>query len=485
LLKVDGIDKAAKGEDVKGKTLLNKSLLQETKAHISAEKAGEKLVDDTEKLQKHAAAGLGIFQQETREPMMNKLGETEVRAGIAVGSEGKNSKSTEDAAKSPRVVADIQDLMGKKDVAIGKNKEEIGHNSTGKTVAEALVSKGEAVEITSTKQDAQGRFSLKGAGELDDGIDVSKLIKRDGLAAAKSQTKSDAVDISKSQVKAQEASAKVLSQASAANDVKAALQDDANKRQMIDSGIAQAKQAKEGQLQQGLETAEKASKVKSSFKAVAANRSGIAGVQAQAPASQASTVQPEIVMASASGQDANMAGDDRGTGRSAAELLMTDGSIRDVRNARSDFAMQMAYRSAASFKPSDAMLEISKAANNGSMKLELMLEPATLGKIQVSIQTDAQKQIQVHLMVDQQTSRQVLEQQLPQLRQALADQGLNLSGFTMDMNSQQQNDGKSSHDTAGMGHMGVNGEAVNIMSLGDSVRMGVNMADDGSLSILA
>jgi len=114
-----------------------------------------------------------------------------------------------------------------------------------------------------------------------------------------------------------------------------------------------------------------------------------------------------------------------------------------------------------------------------------MLEPATLGKIQVSIQTDAMKQIQVHLIVDQQTSRQVLEQQLPQLRQALADQGLNLSGFTMDMNSQQQNDGKASHDAAGMRHMGANAEAANITSLGDSVRMGVNMADDGSLSILA
>jgi len=283
-------------------------------------------------------------------------------------------------------------------------------------------------------------------------------------------------------VKSEEASAKTLVQAS--DDVKVSLQDDANKRQMIDSGVALTKQIKEGQLQQGLDAAEKLSKVKSLFKAVGANRSGILGVQAQAPVSQVSNVQPEIVMASASGQDANMAGDDRGTGRSA-ELLMMDGSMRDVRNARSDFAMQLAYRSAVSFKPNDAMLEISKAAKDGSMKLELMLEPATLGKIQVSIQTDAQKQIQVHLIVDQQTSRQVLEQQLPQLRQAMADQGLNLSGFSMDMNSQQQNDGKESHDVAGMGNMVANGEAESGMSLAGSLRMGVNMADAGSLSILA
>jgi len=481
LLKVDGIDKTSKGETVKGKTLLNKSLLQETKAQVSAKKAGEKqdilsakkLVDDTEKLQKHAAAGLGVFQQESRQPVMNKLGETEVKEGISVGLGGKKSKNTEDAAKSPRVVADIQNLADKKDVPTGKNKAEVGRKSTEKTVAEALVSKGETVEVTSTKLDSQGRFSLKGAGKLDHGVDVSKLMKRDDLASAKNQ------------VKVEEASAKTQSQVSAADDVKATLQDDANKRQMLDSGIAQAKQLKEAQLQQGLDAAEKASKAKSLFKAVAANRSGIAGVQSQAAASLVSNVQPEIVVASTSGQDANMAGDGRGTGRSAAELLMTSGSMRDAGTIRSDFAMQMAYRSAASFKPSDAMLEISKAAKNGSMKLELMLEPATLGKIQVSIQTDAQKQIQVHLIVDQQTSRQVLEQQLPQLRQAMADQGLNLSGFTMDMNSQQQNDGKSSHDTGGMRHTIANGEAENVVSLGSSVRMGVNMADDGSLSVLA
>ena len=55
----------------------------------------------------------------------------------------------------------------------------------------------------------------------------------------------------------------------------------------------------------------------------------------------------------------------------------------------------------------------------------------------------------------------------------------------MDMNSQQQNDGKASHDVSGMGHMGANGESEIGMPLAGSLRMGVNMADDGSLSILA
>ena len=114
-----------------------------------------------------------------------------------------------------------------------------------------------------------------------------------------------------------------------------------------------------------------------------------------------------------------------------------------------------------------------------------MLEPATLGKIQVSLQMDANKQIQVHLLVDQQASRQVLEQQLPQLRQILSDQGLNLSGFTMDMNSQQQDGEKSSHEFAGGSGSPAQGESDFLPQQQASLRMGVNVADDGSLSILA
>ncbi len=74
---------------------------------------------------------------------------------------------------------------------------------------------------------------------------------------------------------------------------------------------------------------------------------------------------------------------------------------------------------------------IAQSARDGKTRLEIQLEPAHLGKIHVSLQTDAAKQLQVHLIADQNSTRQAIEQQLPALRQALAQQGLDLSGFSM------------------------------------------------------
>lgn len=472
---------AAKGVQVKGEaTLSAQSLLQDSKAQALAVKNSEKqdvlnmekLVaddtnkSDTEKLQKHAATGLGAFQQESRDPTSKVVGTSESKEEIFAGIEGKKNKNT---GKGPHLVMGKQGLEEQKGMPVGKNKTE-------KLAGEAVVSESKIVEVATAKQAPQGRFSLKDMDVIDNGVGASKLTKRDEVISVKGQAKGE--DIS--------AKSALLASAGNSNDnVKVASQEEGDARQGLNTNLLQGKEVKGGHVEQELASEEKASKIKSDFKAVAANRSGIAGVQAQASISTVSSVRSDASIKLSAGQDSNMAGDDRGMGRSAAELLMADGSVRDARSTRSDFAMQMAYRSAASFKPSDAMLEISKAAKDGTVKLDLMLEPATLGKIQISLQTDAQKQIQVHVVVDQQASRQVLEQQLPQLRQALADQGLNLAGFTMDMNSQQQNDGKGSDRVAGMGHANSHAESENVMSLPTSLRMGVNMADDGSLSILA
>jgi len=477
---------ALKGETVKGEAalsetaLLTKSLEQHSKDQVLTGKSGEQqgvlnaevtIADETsksatEKLQKHASIGLGIFQQESREPVAKMVGDLESKEEVFVGFDGKNTE------KSPRLVMNKKDSVEQKDLPVGQNKAE---KSVGKVFAsETKIVESKTAEVFTTKQNSQGRFSLNNNDTIDDGADVSKLIKRDEVISVKNQS-SDSN------------SAKSLSSVvNASDDMKAASQEEGMTRQGLSANVLQGKQAKTARVQQGLDSEEEASKIKLPFKTAIANRSGIAGTQAQASMSVASNIQGDAIIKASTGQDANMAGDDRASGRSAAELLMADGSIRDSRSTRSDFAMQMAYRSAASFKPSDAMLEISKAAKDGRFKLELMLEPATLGKIQVSLQTDTQKQIQVHLIVDQQTSRQVLEQQLPQLRQALVDQGLNLSGFTMDMNSQQQHDGKEeSHDMAGINQLNHHGESENMMSLETPLRMGVNVADDGSLSILA
>lgn len=86
-----------------------------------------------------------------------------------------------------------------------------------------------------------------------------------------------------------------------------------------------------------------------------------------------------------------------------------------------------------------AMQEIGQAAVNGHSRLELKLEPAHLGKVHVRIDSDAGKNIRVHLVVEQATSRQIIEHHLPNLRHALAQQGLNLGDFSM--SSQQQGAG--------------------------------------------
>jgi len=148
-----------------------------------------------------------------------------------------------------------------------------------------------------------------------------------------------------------------------------------------------------------------------------------------------------------------------------------------------DFQAQLAYRSQRTFTPSDTMLAIVKSAKNGSTSLELQLEPVNLGKVQVSIQIDAQKQIQVAFTVDQNSSRQALEQHMPQLRLALAQQGLDLGGFTMQMNQQNQPREQSSSTH----HSNMNDEYLDDVNLEISQknRIGVNIATDGRLNILA
>ncbi|MBL4759852.1 MAG: flagellar hook-length control protein FliK [Mariprofundaceae bacterium] len=457
--------KVAEAEKANG--LLSKLLLQGKDGEENTVFSPEtRVADDTDALQKNAAIGLGVFQQETRDVLMKKATNSAAEEEIFTGLKGKSNKSTEDGAKSPRLAMDTQGVADKNAASAEKNK------------IDGLLSGGLAAEgKNAVKQGSQSGFSLNNVNSIDDdgvdGVDVSRLIKRDAAAGLKNQQKGEAKAVS------------LASVAGVSDDVKAMSQETDGARQGLNSDVLQDKQAKSKRAQSGLGVSEKDAKVKQTFQAVTANRSNVASTQSQASVASVASVQGDAVIKASGGQDTNMTGDDRGMGRSAAEMLMSDGSIRDTRSARSDFAMQMAYRSAASFKPSDAMIEISKAAKDGTMRLDLMLEPATLGKIQVSLQMDANKQIQVHLLVDQQASRQVLEQQLPQLRQILSDQGLNLSGFTMDMNSQQQDGEKSSHEFAGGSGSPAQGESDFLPQQQASLRMGVNVADDGSLSILA
>lgn len=85
-----------------------------------------------------------------------------------------------------------------------------------------------------------------------------------------------------------------------------------------------------------------------------------------------------------------------------------------------------------------AMQEIGQQAAQGKTRLELRLEPAHLGKIKVVLESNAQKEIQVRMVVEQNQSRQLIEQNMPLLRQSLEQQGLNLGNFSMHGGEQQQ-----------------------------------------------
>jgi len=254
--------------------------------------------------------------------------------------------------------------------------------------------------------------------------------------------------------------------------------------------VVTAQQSHAKQLSDG---ATKPGKVQAGFQPVTAQRGGLTQGQSNtvfqahlaATGQDGQALKAEALIANAvsqagKAQAPDMQDSEANRGRLGMDGLMME--MRDIRGSRQDLNIPTAYRSAPSFQPHDVMLEIAKSARDGTMKMELQLEPAHLGKIQVTLQTDTAKQLHVHLMVDQNASRQVLEQQLPLLRQALADQGLNLSGFTMDMGSGQQQ-GESNQAAHASGSTWKLHDDMNI-SQQSQTTLGMNTATDGGLSML-
>ncbi len=86
------------------------------------------------------------------------------------------------------------------------------------------------------------------------------------------------------------------------------------------------------------------------------------------------------------------------------------------------------------------MHEISKAAQKNIQSLEIQLHPKELGKIAIRLDLDHKQQVQIHIIMDNPNSRQALEQQLPQLRQIMQEQGLSLGDFQCSTNEQSTTD---------------------------------------------
>jgi len=149
-------------------------------------------------------------------------------------------------------------------------------------------------------------------------------------------------------------------------------------------------------------------------------------------------------------QQTNQQGNQAGADNRFAGLVQTDSSI-----SRNNPQSTTPHRSFQHLRVMDAMNEIAYSAKNGHTRLDIQLEPAHLGKIHISLQTDAAKQLMVHIAAEQTVSQQVIQQNMPQLRHALEQQGLSLGQFSMSTGSQdssgagQQFNGK--HEWGAMG----------------------------------
>ncbi len=130
------------------------------------------------------------------------------------------------------------------------------------------------------------------------------------------------------------------------------------------------------------------------------------------------------------------------TSESHTPQMLTSGPVQIAQTQPGMMVQAQMLTSSGPWSVAAAMQEIGHAASQERYRLELNLDPAHLGKIKVYLDSDANKQIQVHLVVDQNASRQIIEQHLPALRQALAQHGLDMGGFSMDSHHGQ--DGQAS-----------------------------------------
>ena len=229
--------------------------------------------------------------------------------------------------------------------------------------------------------------------------------------------------------------------------------------------------------------------IKASQAAIAAIQQRSGQGQASQPTNTVGTANnANAISAAAAESNSASSQQDFNSNQRDADMSLLDSAKADNKNAKGlDFQAQLAYKSQRTFTPADTMLEIVKSAKTGNTTLELQLEPANLGKVQVSIQIDQAKHIQVVFTVDQAASKQALEQQMPQLRLAMAQQGLDLGGFSMQMNQQggQQQGGNQQASNRGTTDNALDATTLTHSNDEQNTRMGVNLATHGHLSILA
>jgi flagellar hook-length control protein FliK len=94
-------------------------------------------------------------------------------------------------------------------------------------------------------------------------------------------------------------------------------------------------------------------------------------------------------------------------------------------------------------------VEIAASAKNGKSNFEIRLDPADLGRIDVRISVDSSGQMTSHLMVEKAETLSMLQQDAPQLQQALNDAGFKTgdSGLQFSLRDQSSSGQNSGNDT--------------------------------------
>ena len=133
--------------------------------------------------------------------------------------------------------------------------------------------------------------------------------------------------------------------------------------------------------------------------------------------------------------------------RTGASELATTGNTHSALNGK---ASEM-YRELASVDMGNHLRGSQQLAERLTLMIgqawheaELELEPQGLGKMQIQLSIGQDQQASVQFIVQQQSSRDAVEQTLPKLREMLAQQGIQLTQSSVQQQSQQQNQSNSS-----------------------------------------
>ncbi|WP_160315788.1 flagellar hook-length control protein FliK [Mariprofundus ferrooxydans] len=169
----------------------------------------------------------------------------------------------------------------------------------------------------------------------------------------------------------------------------------------------------------------------------------------QPPAAAGTSTAEALTQGLAQGDSGQQSGDKGNQEPHSFQVTSADNRPASASVSASHFQQYLNHRPTPTMTMFDSIQHIAQSAKNGQTKLEIQLDPVNLGKIHISLQTDASKQIQIHMIVDQSGTRTAMDQQLPAIRHALAEQGLNLSGFSMGSHGGQASSGFGDRQSSG------------------------------------